>query len=246
MKPPRHLFNAILLILLLQVSLVSAQDISFQRVDLPDVNIEDIISGITQDPQGNIWFISTSSGLFEYDGVHMKSYTLDPYFRECLYADKHGKLWMGTWGGGLEKLDPSTGVFIHYKYDPKDPTSISGDSVTCILQDHEGTLWVGTRQAGLNRFDTKTGKFTRYQHSDHDSTSLSFDQVRALYEDREGTIWVGTGSAFAPDNNPEKKGGLNRFNKNTGTFTRYVHSDTDPHSLTDNRVGAIYEDSYGN
>ena len=45
---------------------------------------------------------------------------------------------------------------------------------------------------------------------------------------------------------PEKKGGLNRFNRNTGTFTRYLHNENDPHSLIDNRVRAIFEDSYGN
>ena len=48
------------------------------------------------------------------------------------------------------------------------------------------------------------------------------------------------------DENPDKKGGLNRFNKNTGTFTRYLHDEKDPHSLIDNRVRAIFEDSYGN
>jgi ligand-binding sensor domain-containing protein len=213
MKPPAHLFNAILLILLLQSTGASAQDISFHRVDMPDVNIEDIITGITQDLQGNIWFVSTSSGLFEYDGIHLKSYKLDPYFRECMYADKRGNLWIGTWGGGLEKMEPSTGVFIHYKHDPKDSTSISGDTVTCILQDHEGMLWIGTRQAGLNRFDPKTGKFIQYMHSDHDSTSLSFDQVRALYEDREGTLWVGTGSFFYRTITPIKKVALTASTK---------------------------------
>ena len=86
MKPPGYLFNATLFIMLLQASRLSAQDISFQRVDLPEINIQDIISGITQDLRGNIWFatngFSGGSGLFEYDGVHLKSYT-------------HGFLWIG-------------------------------------------------------------------------------------------------------------------------------------------------------
>src|SRR6266542_1964568 len=241
MKPPGYLFITTLFIILLHVSGVSAQDISFQRVDLPDINIQNVITGITQDPQGNIWFTSSGSGLFEYDGVHLKSYTHDPLnpsslasnYTECIYVDKHGNLWIGTWGGGLEKLDPATGVFIHYKHDPKDGSSISGDTVTCILQDHEGVLWIGTQWAGLNRLDTKTGKFIHYRHNDRDSTSLSFDQVRALYEDREGTLWVGTGSPFVTAGNQERKGGLNRFNKNSNTFTRYLHNKNDPHSLID-------------
>jgi ligand-binding sensor domain-containing protein len=48
------------------------------------------------------------------------------------------------------------------------------------------------------------------------------------------------------DGNPERKGGLNRFNKNSNTFTRYLNNKNDPHSLIDNPVRAIYEDTYGN
>ena len=46
--------------------------------------------------------------------------------------------------------------------------------------------------------------------------------------------------------NADKKGGLNRFYKNTGTFTRYLHDEKDPRSLIDNRIRAIFEDSNGN
>ena len=60
-------------------------------------------------------------------------------------------------------------------------------------------------------------------------------------------MWIGTGSPFLGKNeNPDKKGGLNRFNKSTGTFTHYLHDEKDQHSLIDNRIRAIFEDSYGN
>ncbi len=36
------------------------------------------------------------------------------------------------------------------------------------------------------------------------------------------------------------------MDKITGKFTRYLHKEDDPHSLTDNRIGAIFEDSNGN
>jgi signal transduction histidine kinase/ligand-binding sensor domain-containing protein len=252
MRPPCCHIKVIILLWLLKAYAISAQDINFERVNLPDKDAQDAITGITQDLKGNIWFTSWS-GLFEYDGLHLKSYThesLNPSSlatnnTECVRPDSRGNIWIGTYGDGLEKLDPATGVFVHYKHDAKDTSSISGDSVTCILQDNAGMLWIGTNHAGLNRFDTKTGKSIHYKHNDRDSTSLSFDQVRALYEDREGTLWVGTGSAW-PRENPDSKGGLNRFNKNSNSFTRYLHSKNDPHSLSDDRVRAIYEDTYGN
>ena len=63
-----------------------------------------------------------------------------------------------------------------------------------------------------------------------------------IYEDRHGTIWVATGTAFQ---GYDSCGGLNKLNKKTGKFIRYIHYEGDPHSLIDNRVRAIFEDSRG-
>ena len=45
---------------------------------------------------------------------------------------------------------------------------------------------------------------------------------------------------------PGNEGGLNKLNRQTGKFTRYLHKENDPHSLMDNRVRALFEDSRGN
>jgi hypothetical protein len=37
----------------------------------------------------------------------------------------------------------------------------------------------------------------------------------------------------------ENIGGLNKFNRTTGKFTRYLHDDKDPHSLINNFVQSI-------
>jgi ligand-binding sensor domain-containing protein len=58
---------------------------------------------------------------------------------------------------------------------------------------------------------------------------------------------VGTGSAFYGENpGYEGNGGLNKLNKETGKFIRYMHDEKDTHSLIDNRIRAIFEDSRGN
>jgi ligand-binding sensor domain-containing protein len=48
-----------------------------------------------------------------------------------------------------------------------------------------------------------------------------------------GILWVGTRS------------GLNAFDRRTERFARYLHDPTDPRSLSDNTVLAIYEDQAG-
>jgi signal transduction histidine kinase len=55
---------------------------------------------------------------------------------------------------------------------------------------------------------------------------------------------VGTGTTWTT--HLVNGGGLNKLDRKTGKFTRYMHNDNDPHSLIDNRIRSIFEDSWGN
>ena len=155
-------------------------------------------------------------------------------------AARNGYIWIGTPGSGVDLFDPATSTFKHFGNISGDTTSLPVNYINVILEDHEGNIWVGTGD-GLGRFNEKTGGFINYRNNPSDSTSLSDNTVTTLYEDSQGTLWVGTGSAFITS----KKGGLNRLNRQTGTFTRYTHKEGDPATLIDDRIGAIMEDSHG-
>ncbi len=163
---------------------------------------------------------------------------------ESLYADSKGYIWIGTLGQGLDRLDPSTGDFVHYRFDRNDPNSISNDTVRSILEDRDGMLWIGT-QNGLNHFNPQTGECKRYVHQFDDPYSLSCNRVMKVYEDRQGTIWIGTGSVWDGQGGETDEGGLNRFDKETEKFYRYLHEPGNNQSLIDNKVKAIFEDSRG-
>ncbi|MBC7829646.1 MAG: histidine kinase [Chitinophagaceae bacterium] len=208
------------------------------------------INAITQDPNGYMWFADlTKSCITRYDGYRMISFRHDPAdpnslggtYPEAITSDHAGNIWIGFYGMGLDKYDPNTGIFTHFRHNKNDLSGPGSDSVTTLLVDKEGTLWVGN-YGGLDRFDAKTGKFFNYSHQLADPSSLSSNRVRSLYEDRQGSLWVGTGLVWDVGN----EGGLNRFNKKTGTFTRYLHDPENPQSLINNKVRAIFEDSKGN
>jgi ligand-binding sensor domain-containing protein len=239
-------------ILVFQTITIDAQKISFKKIAPPkEFPFDLLIRGITQDTLGYMW-ITSGSVLYRYNGYEFATYknnranpnSLAGNNLETVYADKRGYIWVGTYGQGLDRLDPQTGIFTHFQYKQEDTVSLSNNSVTTIIEDHEGVIWVGT-QNGLNRLDQRTGKFTRYMHKANDPGSLSNDEVRALYEDRSGTIWVGTGSPFFSEVTITGEGGLNRFDRKAAKFIRYLHDPKDPHSLIDNRVRAICEDSRG-
>jgi ligand-binding sensor domain-containing protein len=203
------------------------------------------INGITQDKWGYMWFVDqTNSCIIRFDGYRMKTYRNDPLDtnsiygvnHECIAADSTGCIWVDA-AIGIDKFDPYTGKFIHFRYQP---TKGGRKEIYKILIDHLGTVWVGT-SVGLDRLDQKTGKFIHYEHKENDPASLSFNIVRSLYEDHQGVLWIGTGFPFLP----EKGGGLNRFDRKTETFTSYLHEPDNPHSLINDKIGAIFEDSRG-
>jgi signal transduction histidine kinase/DNA-binding response OmpR family regulator/sugar lactone lactonase YvrE len=187
----------------------------------------------------------------------------------AIREDPSGALWFGTYGGGLDRFDPKTGRFFSYRHDESNPRSVGSDAVRSLLLDRQGVLWVGTQGGGLNRFDAKTGhfktykdapyfiqvivedragilwlggengglyrfdpkteKFAIYPHVPEDRESLSSEKVYSIYEDRGGTLWVGT------------QNGLNRMDRNRGTFISYTTKD----GLPGNAISSIFEDARG-
>jgi signal transduction histidine kinase/ligand-binding sensor domain-containing protein len=203
------------------------------------------INAITQDPSGIMWFAgNVGDCLYRYDGNTLTSFNQDnnnpnsPGFKliETVYADKQGMIWLG--GAGLDKYNPQTGVFTHYKNIGAD---IHGfHSVMTIFKDHIANVWIGTDQ-GLARLEEQTGKFIPYVNDPSNPKSLSNNVVEVIYEDKKNQLWIGTGLPWFAKN----EGGLNRMNPD-GSFTRFMHDSTDSNSLLSNKIRAIYEDSRGN
>ncbi|HWO26797.1 MAG TPA: two-component regulator propeller domain-containing protein [Kofleriaceae bacterium] len=80
-----------------------------------------------------------------------------------IYRDASGSVWVGTFGGGLNKLDPSTGKAERFN---TTNSGLTNNTVHGILPDADGKLWMSTNGGGLVQLDPKTGKFIAYDTSD--------------------------------------------------------------------------------
>lgn len=224
------------------------QNFQIEPFELPDGPSGNSINCTVQGPSGFLWF-GGHTGLYRYDGSHIKTYKNDPTdstsipfsYIEWLFWSSDDYLWIGTFGGSLIRFNPKDESFVHYQHNPKDSTSLSNSRVTAIVEENPTTLWVGTTN-GLNRLDRTTGKFEQFHANENDPNSLSYNDIRALYIDRQGTLWVGTGFVYSQNG----LGGLNQFHPTTKTFTQYLHNPNDPNTLAGNVIKAIYEDSQGN
>lgn len=77
-----------------------------------------------------------------------------------LYGDK-GILWIGTYSGGLDKLNIETGKFEHYTVDE----GLSNNTIYCILPDDLNNLWLTTNN-GLSKFNPTKKTFRNYYEQD--------------------------------------------------------------------------------
>ncbi len=146
-------------------------------------------------------------------------------------------MWFGT-GDGLIKYDGYE--FTAYRHDAFDSLSLSSNVVYALYEDRAHTLWIGTVGGGLNRFDREREQFTRFVNAPNNPNSLSFNSIGAIYEDRSGTLWVGTADLLS-----EAGAGLNKFDRETQQFVRFVYDSSEVHSLSHNSVWDIFEDHTG-
>ncbi len=247
----RYAFSAFLLFFLFS-TISYSQQVSIETVELEGLPELSTIGGMCQGNNGFLWIASITGGLFKYDGEKLSPYVQnvnDPNFVisdrfECIYADRKGNLWIGSFENGMYRLNPETGDIDWFQHEKGNPASIRSDSIRAIIESRDGIIWIGTGN-GLDSFDPQTGEFSHIDKPTVAGRNLSIEHIRTLYEDNDGTIWIGCGSPFPGDDIAQKPGGLYKLDRNTGEITHFQHMEGDEHSLADNRVRAIFEDSRG-
>src|SRR5690606_17941474 len=80
----------------------------------------------------------------------------------AILQDHLGAMWIGTFEGGLHRLQPRTGEVTSFRRNVNDPRSLSSDRVRAVMEDDAHRLWVATSD-GLNLFDRATQSFVRYR-----------------------------------------------------------------------------------
>ena len=108
---------------------------------------------------------------------------------------------------------------------------LSQSIVKCILQDEIGFMYFGTED-GLNRYDGYN--FTVIRNDPENLNSISYIDINTIFEDHLGNIWIGTFNA-----------GLNKFDPDNNTVTRFVNEPNNINSISHNNINAIIEDNDG-
>lgn len=228
------------------LDLLDRENGTFQHYNVLDKRADgfnaNAINAILEDQKGRYWVASWGGGIarFNPDEGTFKQLAANPSaattpdaeprvpnerrIRTLVELGDH--IWVGTFGGGLNRFNPEAGTFKYFEKRAGDMSSLSHNEVWTILP-QGNRLWVGTSQ-GLNLFHTDLETFQRFYKGDEPGM-LSDDYVMSMAIDEMEYLWLGT------------RGGLNRFDPKTQQFRSWRVKD----GLPNDSVLGVLIDDYG-
>lgn len=223
---------------------------AFQRVKLINANPEDsyrfrVIRSLLFSEDGRL-YVGTYGGLHRIDlsrsvSTHYlhnpadtKSLSHNSIFK--LQKDKQGNIWIATYGGGVNRYNPSTGEFSSWKGMMAERGKLHTNNLFTLYFDHQGRLWVSGADEGIFLHNPDSKKIHSIGSSQLDSSSISSGWIRNIFQENDSIIWIGFNGA-----------GINQYNVKSGKVVkRFVNDSRDTTSLGHNAVVAIDQDGKGN
>lgn len=238
--------------------------------------LEDIsyfwISGIAEATPNEVWVATYGGGIdvFDASSLHVidrlkhdptQPSTISADRIGALLRDRAGLMWVGTWGEGLGRHDPSARMFRELRTSPP---------VVRAMQMRDGTIWAGTDGNGIDIYDTTFARIGAHRPQPTDPGALGDGSITCLAETSDGSTWVATLNGMLHRLRPhqtrferitiqhglpggpirgmtEAAGslwiasafGLARFDLATGRVTAYRHDPKNEASLASNTVETV-------
>ena len=144
----------------------------------PGSLINDDITYVDQDENGDIWASSFSRGIDKLDiekgtFTHYRPSEVKGFDNHSVHAFKihDNHLYIGYWSHGLSIISLQDGTSRRFRHIPGDSRSLASDEVRSLFIDSFNNLWVGTT-GGLSLFSDPTGDFTNFIHDEKDPYSI--------------------------------------------------------------------------
>ncbi|MEO4716723.1 two-component regulator propeller domain-containing protein, partial [Phocaeicola vulgatus] len=148
---------------------------------------------ISEDRQGNIW-IGTYSGTLCYVNIdennafktyHPQNSGLN-HTRVSAFAEDQQYLWVGTEGGGINRMNKATGEFSYIT----SANSITSNNIKSLITDAGHNLWISTFMGGLDLYNVGRQKVTNFKHTKGAPHSLLVNDVRKTILEGDSGMWV--------------------------------------------------------
>ncbi|MBT8380601.1 MAG: hypothetical protein KJN64_15440 [Ignavibacteria bacterium] len=238
----RAIFKLISLLTgLILISGSFAQKIEPSFIQLPlDKGVSvNLTYDMVQDNSGFLWF-GTMYGLVKYDGENYTTYKYESTnpnsisFDDIIsiFEDSKRNLWIGTWGGGLNRFDSQRKIFKRYVHIPSDKNSIADNIVWSVCEDKDGMIWIGTGSGGLQILDPVTDEIKNIDLNLNDTTEIKPSVQEVIADDN--SIWIGHSE------------GISSFNLQTTNIKHFDLAEANGNIKGSSFVNSIFIDSKRN
>ena len=124
-----------------------------------------------------------------------------------LHRDQTGQIWIGAFGGGLQRLvfdDPTI------RFAPLGPREgLRNDVIYSITEDLHGRLWFAT-EAGLSCYNQQTGRIRNFDRYDG-IPDVQMEETAATCSS-DGHLWIGTNQGILTFNPEQLQSSNTRYN----------------------------------
>ncbi len=214
--------HLLLVLILVSGSIAFSQEsLKFEHLSIRDGLSDNIVTDIIQDQYGFLWF-GTYKGLNRFDGYEFKQFqfseedstSIQANMISCLYEDRDGYIWVGSFSNGLGRYNPWLGHFDWFDEGSGEQSVLTNHSIRVMYEDENRHLWIGT-EYGLSVLDSSRNLIRKFVCTTGNCTEgLNGKTIYDMVEDRQGRIW------FATENNQ-----LSVYDKITGSFTYVTYTD---------------------
>lgn len=196
------------------VALIPRQENPFEYYGRRSIHYNPIgeacVMSLFSDSKSRLWVGTDGEGLYELsaDGQRVNHYLagvgMGGHTILCICEDSEGNFWLGSYTGGLMRLDLRTG---HCDY----PLPLQNEKIFSIVEDRKKNLYIGTFSSGFYQYNLLTRELRHYESSKDETgdlgrNELANDWVNSLLCDRDGHIWIAHYQ------------GVSCFNPKTGSF----------------------------
>jgi ligand-binding sensor domain-containing protein/signal transduction histidine kinase len=171
--------------------LINRDQIRFRTVGIREGLSSTTARAIAQDEKGFVW-LGTQEGLNRFDGYAFRVFRADSERADSLsdshittlVADGMGSLWIGTVGGGINRMNLVTGSVERFL--EGESSGLIGTQVNTLMMARDGALWSATQDGAVQLLRRGATRFETLLPGD-----ARLRRVRALLQTPQGDVLIG-------------------------------------------------------
>ncbi|WP_195763889.1 ligand-binding sensor domain-containing diguanylate cyclase [Pseudoduganella rivuli] len=169
------------------------------------------------------------------DSLSLGASSLSHYWVYSMAQAANGEIWIGTFGNGIDVIDPvSLKVVDRLRHDAGNTSSIGASRIGALLSDRSGTMWTGSWGGGIAQHHPATRAFVKIRHSAINPDTPGHPGIVRALESADGKLWLGTNGE-----------GVDVLDADGHVVARHRARTADPGALADGSITCLAQDAQG-